>query len=320
MNRIFTIIGKLSLFVFSFGFCLYSQQDPQYSLFMFNRYMINPAYAGSDDALSVTADVRSQWVGIDGHPNTFTVNAHKPIPILRGGLGVSVLGDYIGPFQTLDIKLAYAFHIPLGDKGTRLQLGLRGGMFNKVLDGTDWRPPQSNTDPILLNSVVNVWRPDISAGIYLRGARNKFYLGLGALHLLEPSLGDLTVGGAGDIKIWRSFNVIGGYRFDLSESVKLTPNAYFRMVGSQFQVDGNLNLEVSPLVLGVSYRLNDAVIGLVGFRASERLFVAYSYDYTLSGLGVATSGSHELIVSYVFPAIMKFYPPNLGVRDKKTFR
>ena len=320
MSRNYTIRLKLIILNFIIISGLYSQQDPQYSLFMFNRYMINPAYAGADDALSVTADVRSQWVGIDGHPNTFTLNAHKPIPFLRGGLGLSVMGDYIGPFQTIDLKLAYAFHLPIGDKGTKLQLGLRGGMFNKVLDGTNWRPPQSNTDPILLNSVVNVWKPDLSAGIYLRGARDKFYIGIGGLHLLEPSLAELTNGGTGAVKIWRSFNGIAGYRFDISESVKLTPNAYFRMVGSQFQADGNLNLEVSPLVLGISYRLQDAVIGLIGFRASERLFVAYSYDYTLSGLNGATSGSHELIVSYIFPSVMKFYPPNLGVRDKKTFR
>ncbi len=319
MKKNYLYIAKFAV-ILLIANTLYAQQDPEYSLFMFNRYMLNPGYAGADDALSITADVRSQWVGIDGHPNTFTLNAHKPVPFLRGGLGISLLADYIGPFQTMDIKLSYAFHLPLGDRGTRLQFGITGGMFNKVLDGTDWRPPQTNNDPILINSVVNVWKPDIGAGIYLRGRQDKFYVGLSGLHLLEPGLGELTLGGTGDMKIWRTINVVGGYRFDLSSSVSLTPNAYFRMVGSQYQIDGTLNLEVSPLVLGVGYRNADALIGLIGFRASERLFVAYSYDYTISGLQGATSGTHEILVSYIFPAVMKFYPPTLGVRDKKTFR
>jgi len=299
---------------------VWAQQDPQFSLYMFNRQVLNPGFAGSFGSWNFTFGGRSQWVGIDGHPNTFTLTGHTYVPLIRGGVGGQVIGDYIGPFQTIDAKVYYAFHLPLGERGTKLQFGVAGGLLYKLLDGTNWRPPQTNNDPILVNAVTSATRPDVSAGIYLNGAEDRYYLGISGLHLIEPSFSALTQGGKGELRIVRHFNLMGGYQFRFSHTTSLTPSMLIKMAGSQLQYDLNMNFTVSPLIFGATYRWKDAIVGIVGFQISERLFAAYSYDYTLSGLAPATSGTHEIVISYTFPPVLKLYPPDLGVRDKKLLR
>ncbi len=299
---------------------LFAQQDPQFSMYMFNRQYINPAYAGAMGSTNITFAGRTQWVGIDGSPRSMSLIAHKPVALLHGGVGIQVLADYIGPFQTIDAKLAYAFHLPVGQKGAQLQFGVQGGVLYKVLDGTNWRPPDNPNDPILVDAVTNATAPDFGAGVYFQLPNEKLYVGVAGLHLLEPSMKQLTLGQRGELRIVRHLLFSAGTRFDLSENVSLMPSTLFKMAGGQMQIDINANVMVSPLVFGVSYRYQDAIVGILGFQISERIFAAYSYDYTLSNLSVATSGTHEILISYTLPPVFKIYPPDLGVRDKRTFR
>jgi len=298
-----------------------AQQDPQFSMYMFNRLVLNPAYAGTAGGTQLTAVGRSQWVGIDGHPVTFTASGSTPVYALRGALGGYIMHDRIGPFTATTLRAAYAFRIPLGESGNAIQIGINPGLAFRNLDGTQWRLDPSNpTDPALPVGTYNQTQFTLGAGATFTMADDKLWVGIAADHLTEPALSNFT--STGSSKIARSFNLTAGYKFYLNQarSMSLVPSTMLKLTGPQFQADFNLNFNVSPMVFGVSYRLNDAIIGIMGFNATKELFVGYSYDYTLSGLGQATSGSHEVVISYTFPPVFKLRPPDLGVRDKKSFR
>lgn len=295
----------------------WAQQDPTFTQYMYNRFGLNPAAAGYAGAWQIVGVGRLQWIGIDGHPSTFMLNAHTPVSFLRGGVGLQLMGDQIGPFRTTDIKLAYAFRIPIGTAGSALQIGVAGGVLSKSLDGAALRPEQI-PDPALFNRMATLLLPDIAAGIYFTLPEDRFYIGVASTHLTEPSLKEFT--STGRSRIPRHIYATSGYTLNLSETVRLIPSVFFKTAGSQLSVDANLSLSVEPVVIGASYRLQDAASLLVGLQATEALFVGYSYDYVLSRLGAFTSGSHELVVRYSFTPAFRLLAPDLGVRDKKDFR
>ena len=323
-----SVYSKILTVILLLGGYTYAQQDPQFSMYMFNRQVLNPAFAGAMGSTNLTTAGRSQWVGIDGHPNTFSLSFNMPVQILKGGIGAYLMSDKIGPFATQTFKVAYSFKLPLGKNGTALHFGLQGGFMQKSLDGTNFRPELLG-DPNILNQNMSDMMGDLDAGVYFTLPNDKFYIGLAGDHLLEPKLDKFTT--SKDSKVSRAINLTSGYRIDFNEGkTSLTPSVMFKMQGPNNQLDFNVNLNVNPMVFGVSYRMfsknskngysGDSFDAIMGFKATNNMFVAYSYDYTTSALGTSTSGSHELILSYTFPSVMKFLPPDMGTRDKKTFR
>lgn len=306
---------------------VFAQQDPQFTMYMFNRYALNPAYAGALEATNITGLGRAQWVGIPGAPRTTTISANGYLQKLHGGLGGVIVADQLGAFSTLGLRASYAYHLNTGSR-SRLNIGVGGGLYQKTLNG-DWKYNQSNgVDPALPLGSKNMFLPDLDAGLYFHILRkdntssaypqDAFYIGGAVTHILEPSIDDLTELDPNNVesKLNRGISGTVGASFALGTNVVLAPSAYFRMAGPIMQYDMNVNLYVSPMVFGVSHRWKDSYSGIVGFNASTYLFIAYAYDYTISGLGSFTTGSHELIVSYTFPSKYKVMPPRRGVRTK----
>lgn len=307
---------------------LAAQQDAQFSMYMFNRMVLNPAYAGARGATNITSVGRTQWVGIDGHPNTFTISGDAPISVLHGGVGGHLMVDQIGPLQTLALKAAYAFRFNLqgadNPDGAALQLGIAPGFFRKQIDGTNFLPETQN-DPRLVNIIgqtASGQNFDLGAGIWFNSNNSRIWAGVSIDHILEPSLVSsltnstlprtigLMVGG-------KILNPVTNPRFNVE------PSVHYRMAGPQMQLEANVNFHVAPMVFGISYRglqnVSDAV-AIVGFNANQRLFIAYSYDYTFSALQNSTSGSHEILLSYTFPRFVRFFPPNLDTMDNPVVR
>lgn len=303
----------------------YGQMDPQYTMHMFNRFAINPAYAGALEATNITGLGRAQWVGVPGAPNTATASIHGYSRKLHGGLGAHLIGDKLGPISTFGVKGAYSFHLDMG--GAKLNIGVGGGLYQKTLNG-DWIYNQDNgQDPVLPEAGQNIFLPDLDAGLYfhipMKGTtssaypQDALYIGGSVSHILEPSIDQLlAVADPSNIEsvLSRGIHATAGATFRLGDNVFLQPNGYFRMQGPLTQFDINANLYVSPMVFGVSHRWKDSFSGLIGFNASTYLFIGYSYDYTTSGLGSFTTGSHEVIVSYTFPSKFKNLPPRKGTR------
>src|SRR5688572_30014773 len=120
-NSIFILIVVLG------SFSVNAQQDPMYTHYMYNTLMVNPAYAGSRDALSVTALHRSQWVNFNGSPITQTVTAHGPLSNEHVGLGIAVMNDKIGPTNNTGVFGQFAYILKLNDR-SKLSLGVSAGV------------------------------------------------------------------------------------------------------------------------------------------------------------------------------------------------
>jgi type IX secretion system PorP/SprF family membrane protein len=308
----------------------FSQQDPQYTMFMFNRFVQNPAYAGALQATNITGLGRAQWVGIPQAPSTSTASINGYSKVLHGGLGAYLIGDRLGPLSTMGAKGAYAFHMNFGGGKAKLNIGVAGGIYQKVLNG-DWIYNQSGgVDPVLPTSKQSIMVPDLDAGMYFHVPlknttstafpQDRFYIGGSVTHILEPSMENLMlIPNSIKTVLPRGIQGSAGYVFTLGPSTYLEPNVNFRMAGPTNQFDINLNLYVSPMVFGISHRglvgnTADSFSGIIGFNASTYMFIGYSYDYTTSKLGTHTTGSHEVIISYTFPSKYKNMPPMRGTR------
>ncbi len=323
-------MGKkyLILFVGLFFRYLYgsAQQDPQFSIYMLNRPIFNPAAVGTGKGMEITSAVRNQWVGIDGAPRTGTLTFGTPSLRLRGGIGLALFSDAIGQFRTTSFKGQYGYRFELGDpdKGSFLQAGIGIGLLQKSIVTGAWRTgsgDNGSSDPVLNTLSGSATLFDLDIGAFYQLPKDKGHLSVALTHLTEPSLEPLGEPGRIRSRVARHFYVTGGYKLALGAKARLEPNGLLKVAGPQFQLDVNLNLYVDPVMFGIGRRgigKTDCFLGMMGLQITERLFAAYSYDLTVSRLGPYTSGSHEVLVCYRIREVSKLRPPDYGVRDKKT--
>jgi len=288
---------KLSLFTFIllsvFSIDLHSQQDPQYTHYMYNMNVINPAYAGSRGTLSISALYRTQWVGLDGSPETATLAIHAPVG-KNLALGFSVIADEIGPVKEQNIYADISYTLTTSEEG-RLAFGLKGGITLQDIGLVSLLLPQDPNDPLFADNVNEVY-PNFGAGIYYY--TDKFYAGLSAPNLLETVHFEKDGGTLSKASEKMHYFFTTGYVFDLSESLKFKPSAMAKAVsGSPLSIDVSANFLINDrLELGANYRFGDAVSGLVNFGVTPDLRLGYAYDYTTTNLGNFNSGTHEIFL------------------------
>ena len=276
------------------GMRVHAQQDPMYTQYMFNTLAVNPAYAGSFDALSVLGLYRTQWVGLNGAPVTQTFTVHTPVRGKRMGWGLSVVNDAVGPVHQSQLFVDYSYTVPLGDLD-RLSFGLKAG-FGLYEGDLESLKRQELADPFAVNFKGKLM-PNIGVGIYYRGERG--YLGLSAPKLLTNRLrvNDREMG-----RFRRHYFLIGGYLLDLGSRVMLKPSFLVKAV-SGAPVSADLSAMVylyERLGLGVSHRLGDSFSGLLQVFLTPSLRVGYAYDYTLTPLHDFNKGTHEFSLGYDF--------------------
>lgn len=330
----------LSLVLTALVVPVYGQQDPQYTMYMFNRLAVNPATAGALEATNVTLLARAQWVGIEGAPKTSTLTGSAYLRKISSGLGVAVIADGLGPLRTMGLGVDYAFHIKTGTN-SRLNIGVHGGFYQKGLyvPKGDWKYNKDNgDDPIVNISTGKSFVPDLGAGLYYhvnrKGLTTKaqpqdaFYIGASVSHILEPSLEglfeDQGQGIGVNSKVWRGMNATAGVTIPVSKNIFIQPSFFFRTNLNTMQNDLSVNLFVSPMVFGLNYRgmfakNNESVGGTVGFNANTNLFIGYAYDFNFSAFSGYTSGSHELILSYTFPNSTLRPPPINNTEGQSAF-
>ncbi|MDR1155888.1 MAG: type IX secretion system membrane protein PorP/SprF [Bacteroidales bacterium] len=293
------LIGLLCGFTMVFD--IIAQQDPQYSQYMFNQMAVNPGYAGSHDAICLTAVHRQQWVGIDGAPNTsvFTVNTPFKLFGASHGAGVTIMSDQIGFNTNVSAGLDYAFRLPLGPG--KLGIGVSGMFLNKALAAT-WSIPGSDwiSDPSIPKEDESVMGFDMGVGVFYRA--EKVYLGLSSTHLLGPSMKyDKDEANA---KLTRHYYATAGCLLPLNNPAwEIAPSLMAYSDGTTSQLTTNVNIMYNKKFWGgVGYRMNDAVIVMIGVDLFNGLKVGYAFDYTYSSLHkyFSAGGSHEVMVSYCF--------------------
>ncbi|MGB3591164.1 MAG: type IX secretion system membrane protein PorP/SprF [Nonlabens sp.] len=271
-----------------------AQQDPQYTQYMYNQNVINPAYAGTEDAFKATALYRQQYSGLDGGPETLTFSGSTPLGE-RVGLGLNFINDEIGPVKEQNVSGDFSYRLPMNERIT-LALGIKAGVsfLDVNLNSTF---PIVPGDP-LLSGQVNETFLNIGAGAFLYS--DNWYLGASVPNFLNSTHVDTDARKFGSEE--QHYFVTGGYVFGVSENFKLKP--HFLVKGafeSPVSFDVNLNgLFYDRFELGVSYRHEDSFSGLASVLVTDNIRVGYAYDRVTSDINFVAPSSHEFFVSFNF--------------------
>lgn len=288
------------ILILNVGF-IQAQQDPMYTHYMYNTLVINPAYAGSRDALTVTALHRSQWVNFKGAPMVQTLSLHSPLRNEHVGIGLSVSNDKIGPTNNTSAVLDFAYIMKLNKK-SKLALGLSAGanMFQANLSSVQL---DQQADPSFQNDVNNRFTPNFGFGAYY--SRERFYAGVSVPKILENKYSDLNLSAGNNPAGMeqRHYYFIAGSMIKISDNLDFKPTTFVKVTpAAPIQADVTAAFVIKKKVLlGVMYRTGDAVGALIGLDLTEQFHIGYSYDYSY---GLQTfkyhQGSHEIMLRYDF--------------------
>lgn len=292
------MIAKIAPFVIMFVTIIsFAQQDAQFTQYMYNTININPAYAGSRGALSIFGLYRTQWVGLDGAPETSSFSINTPINNSSLGVGVSVINDKIGPTNENNFSVDISYTVQTS-ADFKLSFGLKGtaNLFNLDISRLN---QQDQGDP-QFQDLNNKFSPNLGAGAYWHSY--KAYIGFSIPYFIETNRYDDN-----DIAIYKdriNYYLMGGYVFDLDkfQYIKFKPALLAKMVqGAPVQVDISANfMFIERFVLGVAYRWSASLSAMAGFQITEGLYIGYGYDRETTNLNNYNSGSHEIFFRYEF--------------------
>ena len=285
-------------------FCGFAQNEPHYTMFMYNKLLYNPAYAGSRDVTSVNADYRDQWTGINGAPKTFNLTVDGPVgsyisTFRKVAAGVSIANEKLGVENNTNLMAYYAYRIKF--EKSVLSFGLEAGAKLYTANYDELHPYQLN-DPNLMHNIKNAFLPNFGAGVYW--SANDFYAGFSVPNLLEDYYDKNTKVNNINSKEIRGYYLNGGYVFPVSEVLKLEPQVMVRYAGDgtyHLPVNCDINLSAiiyDRLLFGVTYRTDKSFEGIVHVQATKNINIGYAYDYVVSALNGYANGSHEIVVGF----------------------
>lgn len=277
---------------------IYAQQDAQYTQYMYNTTVVNPAYAGSRETLSIFGLHRAQWVGLEGAPSTNNISINSPIG-RNVGLGLTVVNDKIGPADENNIAVDFSYSIAISEN-YKLSFGLKGSANILNVDFTKLNI-YNPADPRFQDNISNRFSPNVGAGIYLHSENS--YLGLSAPYLLESKHFDGTANNSATSFIAsekKHYYLIAGRVFDVNDNLQFKPSLLTKMVqGAPLQVDLSGNFLINKKFnAGLAYRLSASFSALAGFQVSDSWFIGYAYDRETTKLANYNSGSHELFLRF----------------------
>lgn len=261
-----------------------AQQDPQFNMYQFNQMIINPAYAGARDALSIVALRRDQWVSFPGAPKTTCLSGHAPIMNKNIGVGFTLIRDEIGPRNTTGFYGNFAYILKLTQK-VKLSAGINAGYnryqfnYNEITFSSTEAPPSE-----LLNSLTK-GTLDINAGFFLRAPG--FYVGLSASHINTPSVytysATTVAGGSYSYRVRTHLFLTAGYSYIVNKDFIFAPTIMIKQVSDNLGADVNLNAFIyKRMWLGLFYRTGYGPGALMQFYATQKLRFGLSYDTGLS--------------------------------------
>ena len=277
-----------------------AQQDPQYTQYMYNMNVINPAYAGSKENLSFGLLYRKQWVNIEGAPTTFTLSGSAPIG-KNLGAGLSIISDQIGPVNETNAYADVSYTLNLGGEH-KLAFGVKAGgtfhnvgLFDKIGNGN---VPDKNDPAFAENSN----RTFFNAGTGVFYYTDKYYVAVSIPNMLPSTYLDFNDNGVTrkfgtDVK---HYFITGGYVFDLTDNIKFKP---FGLLKTAFNAPTSFDISTNFLFnekfeLGATYRKEDSFGAMANFAITPSLRIGYAYDHIVSDLKIATTSSHEVILLF----------------------
>jgi type IX secretion system PorP/SprF family membrane protein len=296
----------LILFLVVTNGVLFSQQYPQFTQYTYNMNVVNPAYAGSRESLSVNMLGKTQWVGVEGAPKTGTFSIHSPIGE-NVGLGFSAIYDEIGPLKDTYLFGDFSYTLRVSDQA-QLALGLKAGVSLQTINPALFRFNNSQSFNTDFNNKVS---PNFGVGAYY--FEEKFYAGISIPNILETDFFQRNSGSASAPTKSAALFLTSGYVFDLNREIKLKPATMIR-----YQNGFPISVDISATAffqdtfeLGVSYRYNQSINFLAAINVNDNFRFGYAYDYSIGDLSTFNNGSHEVLLLFDLP---------VGERIKRRLR
>lgn len=297
MKRILLSVGLVFGVLWAFA-----QQDPQFTMWQFDRLSVNPAMSGMDRMHSITALHRDQWDGLDKDPKTYLFNYSGMFGANQNiGFGSTVYSEVLGQQQNTVVRFSPSYHLSVGN-GTFFSAGASVGMYQSKL-GANWVFIDYG-DPTIPVSSKSQSGADIGIGLNIYKP-NQYYFGVSSTHLAGPNLDDLG------IQMVRHYYVMGGYEAPVGADLVVRPNVLFKTDATSRQLDVTADVMFKNMFWGgLAYRLGDAIAPYVGFKKdfgtidqgvrtiNHGIKLGYSYDITTSLLKDYSAGSHEVFVTY----------------------
>ncbi len=269
------------------------------SQYLFDKYAVNPAVAGTMSYNPISFTYRKLWTGIDDAPKESSFSTHFALTD-HVGTGCKIYSFVTGPLARIGIEMTYAYHVPLNSKGLKLSLGL-SGMLNQYSINKDKITLEDPNDAVLLKSVNTLIVPDAIFGAYLYD--KKFYMGLSSYQLFNRKV-DMMNTKLQQRQVRHYFYNIG-YIYSINRDVKIEPSVLLKMIeAGVFQYNFDVMCTFNKIFsLGFAYRSEDALIFMFNIGKKNRISFGYSYDVTLSEIKKYSRGSHEIMITYKFKSI-----------------
>lgn len=283
-----------------------AQYDALFTQYMFNETFINPAYTGSKEAMSATLLHRQQWVSFPGRPVTTSFSAHGPLQGNKMGVGLNFLTEKVGVMNRTLIYGTYAYRLKFKDQST-LAMGLMAGLESQVNRLGTLKVSNDEAAPVdpQFGNTPNVLAPNFGTGLYYN--TKTLYVGLSVPRLVDNSI-EYTNNGTSTVKTRKldaskfTYYLTAGYLFTLDEDYKLRANAMLKAVkNAPVQLDLGANLLIKDFIwAGLSYRSGSAISLLMGWQVNKQFLCSYSYDVGVNKIQKYSSGSHEIVLNYLF--------------------
>lgn len=288
-----------------------AQQMPQFTQYMFNTYIINPAVGGTFNYYQIRYNNRFQWVGLKDAPQTYNISAYGPHGKKDMGFGGNFYYDVTGATSRTGGLFSYSYNMQITQSGLRISGGISAGFLMYRADGSkfDYGEGFDPNDPALYTNTKSVFTPDATVGVLLYDTR--FFVGLSAHQLLGQKLyqsnltrvieGE-TVSYYGINKLKQHFMLSAGIMLNLNRDFDIEPSVLVKyMINSPIQLDLNAKVMYRKEFWGgLSFRWQDGISILFGYNYQRRYLFGYSFDYSLTGLRTHSAGSHEIMIGYMF--------------------
>jgi hypothetical protein len=264
---------------------------------MFNQMAINPAYAGSKEAICAATFLRTQWTGVEGAPKTESVTIHGPFAKKKVGLGAAFIADQIGPTKSIGFMGSYAYRIKI--RNGKLSFGLRAGIYNYTYNW-DAITYKDQADVYNTHTQTSKVVPTADAGIYYY--TRKEYIGFSATHLYNGRLTSISTESGDDARFSFHYFLTAGKAWALGDNVVFNPSICAKgSKGAPFTLDFNFSFNIDKkLWIGLSGRTNKDMVAYTQINLTEKLKLGYAFDWGFSQLSKLGYGTHEIMLSYDF--------------------
>ena len=292
MKSIYRIVILVLLFA---GIKAEAQQDPNYSFYGYNMNLINPSFAGTEDKTNVGINMRSQWAGVKGAPQTQSIFFGSPVGS-KVGLGISIINDKTFIESQTSIAADFSYKLQLNDE-VNLYLGIKAG-FNSYDINTNGLVSYGIGQDASLMNLDGSFSPNVGLGAHLK--HENYFVSFSIPKLLTPDRleEDNGIASLGTDRLHMYFS--GGYVIRLNDAMALKPMALIRYVdASPLSIDLTTILTLGDLFdVGAAYRLNEGISGMVIFKMSSNFEIGYAYEAAFENpVRNADNGTHEIMMN-----------------------